>query len=70
MIAVIFVRMMVELLCMVVLVVAGLIYVGIGDNRKAIKIAAICGGIAWIVRPNRDDRALFAQYQAQYEPPR
>ena len=70
MIAVIFVRRMVELLCMIVLVCGVLVMVGIGDNRAAIKVAAIAGAIAWAVRPNAEDRALFAQYAAQHTPPR
>ena len=70
MIALIFVRILAELLCMVALFAGGLILAGMGRKDDAITWCVCLAIVAWFVRPNNEDRALFEEYQKQHAPPR
>jgi hypothetical protein len=66
--AIIFVRILASCLAAVVLVAGGLILVGIGDTRGALKLVIVSGLLFLFVRPNPEQRAQFDQFQKQREP--
>jgi O-antigen ligase len=66
--AVIFVRILAACLAAVVLVAGGLILIGIGDTRGAVKLVIVSGLVFLFVRPNSEQRAQFDQFQKQREP--
>ena len=67
MMAWILLRMVCELLAGLVAFTGGLILVGIGQKENAFTLIFCCGVVAWIVRPNADDRAAFARFQESRE---
>lgn len=67
MMAVVLARIVGELVGALVLVVGGLILVGIGDTRGALKLAVICIIAIWLVRPSPEQRADFAAFQKSRE---
>lgn len=65
MMAVILLRMVAVLLASLVAFVGGLVLVGIGQNREAVKVLTICAIVAWFAMPNADDRAAFDRFQKE-----
>lgn len=63
MMALIFLRMVVQAVACLVLLVGGLIMVGIGNKSGALNLAVVCGVIIVGVRPDPDDVAAFERFQ-------
>lgn len=63
--AIIFCRMLVCLVCGLAAIAGGLILVGIGDTKRATSLLMGCAVIAWMAYPNVEDRAAFDEFQKQ-----
>jgi hypothetical protein len=63
--AIIFARMLVCLLCGLVAFAGGLVLVGIGDTKRAMSLLLGCAVIAWMAYPNVEERAAFDEFQKQ-----
>lgn len=63
MMAVIFLRMIAELLAGLVAFAGGLILVGIGQTKEAVSLLVVCGIVAWFIRPDAEQREEFRKFQ-------
>lgn len=61
--AIIFLRMVCELLAGLVAFAGGLILVGIGQKQEALSLLVICGIVAWFIRPDAQQREEFRRFQ-------
>lgn len=61
--ALIFVRILAELVAGVVAFAGGLILAGIGRGQDAVSLVIVCGIVAWAIRPNAEQREQFRQFQ-------
>ncbi|TKW76786.1 MAG: hypothetical protein DI543_19155 [Bradyrhizobium icense] len=68
MMAVVFVRIVLTLLCAVCGGAACLILLGIGHTQQAVKWGLIAAIVAWLIQPSAEDRADFAAFQKSREP--
>lgn len=68
MMALVFLRIVVELLAGVIGVAGALILCGIGRGAEAVTHLAICGAVAWAACPNAEQHKEFAHFQKMRTP--
>lgn len=67
MMAVIFARMIAELLAGLVAFAGGLILAGIGQGKEAVSLIVVCGIVAWFIGPDSEQREQFRKFQESRE---
>lgn len=67
MMALIFARMVCELLAGLVAFVGGLILAGIGQGKEAVSLVAVCAIVAWFIGPDAQQREEFRKFQESRE---
>jgi hypothetical protein len=63
--ALILLRILVQFVAVLVALVGGLILCGTGLGSQAVGLLMTCGLIAWMARPDPEERAAFDDFQKQ-----